>query len=148
MGRPLRMYEADAYYFVTARCFQSRLLLRPSPRMAEVLGGVLAKAAEKHDVELCGFVAASNHVHLLCRARDGALSDFMKYFLGNVAKKVGRLVDWRGQLWERRFSAEKVLDDDALEGRLRYILSHGVKEGLVRKPFRMAGPVLPAAAAR
>jgi REP element-mobilizing transposase RayT len=133
------MYEAEAYYFVTARCFQSRLLLRPTKQLTAALGGVLAKAAQLHDVDVCGFVAASNHVHLLCRVRDGALSDFMKYFLGNASKKVGRLVDWRGQLWERRFSAEKVLDDAALEGRLRYILSHGVKEGLVRKASEWPG---------
>lgn len=32
-----------------------------------------------------------------------------------------------------------MLDDDALEGRLRYILSHGVKECLVRKPSEWPG---------
>ena len=86
----MRMYEADAYYFVTARCFQSRLLLRPSRRLTEVLGGVLARAANRGNIDLCGFIAASNHVHLLCRARDGALSEFMKYFLCNASKKIGR----------------------------------------------------------
>ncbi|MBI5511378.1 MAG: hypothetical protein HY903_21680, partial [Deltaproteobacteria bacterium] len=34
----------------------------------------------------------------------------------------------------RRYDAEPVLDDDALVGRLRYILAHGVKEGLVARP--------------
>jgi hypothetical protein len=43
---------------------------------------------------------------------------------------VGRLVGWSGGFWERRYSAEPVLDDTALVGRLRYILAHGVKEGL------------------
>ncbi|MFT3839355.1 MAG: hypothetical protein QM723_20395 [Myxococcaceae bacterium] len=132
MGRPLRMYEDGSYYFVTARCFQSRLLLRPSALLNEVIGGVLARATKEAKVEVCGFVAASSHVHLLCRAQDGELSKFMKYFLGNVSKKVGRLVDWPCKLWERRFSAEPVLDKAALEGRLKYILAHGVKEGLVR----------------
>ncbi|MFT3842213.1 MAG: transposase [Myxococcaceae bacterium] len=133
MGRPLRMYGSDGYYFVTARCFQSRLLLRPSPQVNEVLGGVLARAAAQAKVEVCGFVAASSHVHLLCRARDGELSKFMRYFLCNVSKKVGRLVNWTGSFWERRFSAEPVLDKESLDGRLRYIIAHGVKEGLVRK---------------
>jgi REP element-mobilizing transposase RayT len=133
------MYEADAHYFVTVRCFQSRLLLRPSTRLASVLGGVLARAAKLTGVELCGFVAASNHVHLLCRARDGSLSDFMKYFLCNASKKIGRLVKWRGQLWERRFSAEQVIGEAALEKRLKYILAQGVKEGLVRKVSEWPG---------
>src|SRR5262249_60063443 len=30
-------------------------------------------------------------------------------------------------------SSEPILDDEALFGRLRYILAHGVKEGLVRR---------------
>ena len=57
----------------------------------------------------------------------------MKYFLGNVSKKAARLVDWSDKLWERRFHASAVLDPQALEGILKYILAHGVKEGLVRR---------------
>ncbi len=30
MGWPLRMFQEEGYYFVTSRCFQGRLLLRPS----------------------------------------------------------------------------------------------------------------------
>ncbi|MFT3838481.1 MAG: transposase [Myxococcaceae bacterium] len=107
--------------------------------MVEVIGGVLARATQKYPVQLCGFVAASNHVHLLCRAQDGALSKFMQYVLGNITRKAGRLVGWRGQLWERRFSAEQVLDPSALEGRLKYIISHGVKEGLVERVLDWPG---------
>ncbi len=133
MGRPLRMYSETGLYFVTARTYQSRLLLTPSPQLNGVLAGVLARAAAVTGVQLHAYVAFSNHVHLLVTAPGGALSDFMKYFLGNAARKVGRLVHWTGSLWQRRFSAEPVLDDAAAEGRLRYILAHGVKEGLVRR---------------
>ncbi len=132
MGRPLRMYKEDAIYFVTARVIQGRMLLRPSTDSNEVIGGVLARSVARHKVQLHAFVVTSNHVHLLLQARDGALSAFMQYLLGNLARKVGRLVNWRGTFWERRFSAEEVLDDAAALGRLRYILAHGVKEGLVR----------------
>lgn len=133
MGRHIRMYEQDGFFFVTARATQARLLLRPSADVNEVAGGVLARAVQRYDVEVYGYVFASNHVHLLVHARDGVLSRFMQYFLGNLARKVGRLVDWRGTFWERRFSAEPVLDDSAMEARLKYILAHGVKEGLVRR---------------
>ncbi|MFT3839205.1 MAG: hypothetical protein QM723_19645 [Myxococcaceae bacterium] len=101
--------------------------------MNEVIGGVLARATKTANVQLCGFVAASSHVHLLCRARDGELSKFMRFFLGNVSKKVGRLVGWSGNLWDRRFSAIPVLDDISLRRSLKYIVAHGVKEGLVRR---------------
>jgi REP element-mobilizing transposase RayT len=133
MGWPLRMFEPNEIYFVTARCFQGRLLLRPSPETNEVLGGVLARGARLSGVEVFAFVFASNHVHLLLRAPNGNLPRFMQYLRTNISKKVGWLVGWRGAFWERRYSAEPVLDDEALFGRVRYILSHGVKEHLVRR---------------
>jgi len=133
MAWPLRMYEPSGIYFVTARCFQGRLLLRPSRETNEVLGGVLARATRLAGVELFAFVFASNHLHLLVRAPKGNLPRFMQFLLANVSRKIGWLVGWRGAFWERRYSAEPVLDDEALFGRVRYILAHGVKEGLVRK---------------
>jgi REP element-mobilizing transposase RayT len=125
------MYEAGIPYFLTIRCLHGRLFLRPSERTNEVVGGVLARAARLAGVEVFAFVFASNHIHLLVRAPVGNISWFMQYLLTNISKKVGAVVGWRGAFWERRYSAEPVLDDEALLGRIRYILSHGVKEGLV-----------------
>ena len=133
MGWPLRMLVPNEIQFVTARCFQGRLFMRPSPRTNAVIGGTLARAARLHNVEVFGFVFASNHFHLLVRAADGTLPQFMKHLRTNISKKVGWLIGWRGSFWEHRYSAEPVLDDAALEGRIRYILAHGVKEGLVRR---------------
>jgi REP element-mobilizing transposase RayT len=115
------------------------MLLTPSTEVNELIGGVLARAVALTGVELHGFVVASNHVHLLVTAEGAMLSVFMQYFLGNVARKVGRITQWSGALWQRRFSAEVVLDDEAAVGRLSYILAHGVKEGLVRHPAEWPG---------
>jgi REP element-mobilizing transposase RayT len=139
MGRLQRMYSDTGMYFVTARTIQGRMLLRPTPETNEVVGGVLAKAVMLSGVELHGYVVLSNHVHLLVTARGAALSKCMQYFLGNTAKKVSKLVDWSGTFWERRFSAQPVLDDASSVERLNYILSHGVKEGLVRRPEEWPG---------
>ncbi|HSP77433.1 MAG TPA: transposase [Myxococcaceae bacterium] len=135
MGWPLRMFEEEGFYFVTSRCMQGRLLLRPCDEVNEVVGGVLARALQHSDgnVRLHGFTFVSNHFHLLVWARGTALSSFMQYLRSNLAKKVGRMVDWSGSFWERRYSAEPVLDDGALLRRLSYILAHGVKEGLVER---------------
>ena len=133
MGWPLRMFDVDGIYFVTVRCFQGRLLLRPSRQTNDVLAGVLARAARLSSIELFGFVFASNHFHLIVRAPQGNLPRFMQFFMTNVSKKVGWLVRWGGAFWERRYSAEPILDQESLFGRLRYLLAHGVKERLVRR---------------
>ena len=133
MPRPVRMLNALEIFFVTVRCFQGRYLLRPSPETNEVLGGVLSRAVRLHGVELFSFSVISSHIHLVVRAPRGNLPRFMQYLLTNVSKKVGRLVEWSGNFWERRYSAEPILDETALLERVRYVLSHGVKEGLVRR---------------
>jgi len=133
MSRPLRMLEASAIYLVTIRCLQGRLLLRPSPETYDVLGGVLARAVRLHGIELFVFNFASNHLHLIVRAPRGDLPQFMQYLLSNISKKVGTLVKWRGAFWERRYAAQPLLDEGALLEKVRYVLAHGVKEGLVRK---------------
>ena len=63
----------------------------------------------------------------------------MQYLRANLSRKVGGLVDWSGGFWERRYSAEPVLDDEALVGRLRYVLAHGVKESLVERSAEWPG---------
>lgn len=133
MGWPLRMFVSGEFYFVTVRCIQGRLLMRPSRETNEVLAGVLARAARLCSVELFAFVFASNHLHLVLRAPQGNLPRFMQFLLTNISKKVGWLSNWRGSFWERRYSAEPILDDEALFGRVRYVLAHGVKERLVRR---------------
>jgi REP element-mobilizing transposase RayT len=132
MARPLRILNSEEYFLATARCFQRRHLLRPSPETNEVLGGVLARAVRLYGVELLAFSFMSNHMHLVVRAPRGNLPAFMQYLLTNISKKVGRLVGWRGSFWERRYSAEPILDEAALLEKVAYVFSHGVKEGLVR----------------
>ena len=131
MGRPLRLFEPDGIYFVTGRCLQARLLMRPSERVNDIVGGVLAQAVHHLEVEVFAFVFLSNHFHMLIRSRENRIPAFMQFLRSNIARKVGYLVDWRGKFWDRRYDSEPVLDDDALIGRLRYILAHGVKEGLI-----------------
>ena len=131
MGYPLRVIDPDCIYFVTNRCAQGRLLITPSPRLNVLIGGVLAHACERYGVTLFAYVFASNHFHLLLKAPDGVLPAFMAYFQSNVAREVGRHIGWRGPFWHRRYSAEPVLDDDALIDRLAYAIGHGPKEFLV-----------------
>jgi REP element-mobilizing transposase RayT len=101
------MFIPGLEYFVTARCGQARYLMRPSHETNEVLGGVLARGARLFDVEVFAFAFQSNHLHLLVRAARRNLSRFMQFVLANVAKKVGRLVQWPGTFWERRYSADR-----------------------------------------
>lgn len=132
MAYPVRHFEPETIYFLTSRTTQSRLLMTPSPKVNELIGGILARAVRQCGVEVFAYVFTSNHFHAMVRAPSAiAMSKFMQRLQSNIAVKVGRLVGWRGRFFARRYSAEPIVDEQAHIERLVYILSHGVKEGLV-----------------
>jgi len=135
MPRPLRFILPGQMVEVTIRTQQSRLLLRPSKELNAAILAVLGRALHLYDVTLCGFAVLSNHAHFLLVPADGqALARFMQFVDCNISKAVGRLHDWRGALWERRYRAISVVDEASQVARLRYILAQGCAEGLVMRP--------------
>jgi len=133
--------EGGGLVEVTCRTIHSRFLLRPGLALNQIVVGVLGRAQWKYPTRVCGYVLASNHVHLLLDVDDaGQLSRFMRYVNSNLARKVGRLVGWHDKIWSRRYQAIVVSPEDAAQvARLRYILSHGVKENLVERVEQWPG---------
>jgi REP element-mobilizing transposase RayT len=137
MSRTLRFVpEGGALVEVTCRTIHGRLLLLPSQQLDEIVVGILARAQRTFQVRCCGYCFLANHYHLLLDVDSARqLSKFMGYVNSNLAREVGRLADWREKFWSRRYQAILVSAEDAAQvGRLRYILSHGPKEGLVERP--------------
>jgi REP element-mobilizing transposase RayT len=140
MAYPVRHFDPQTIYFITSRTMQSRFLMAPSDKANELIGGIVARAVRQCEVQLYAYVFTSNHFHLMVRAPSAiAMSKFMQRLQSNIAVKIGRLVDWRGRFFARRYSAEPIVDDDAQVERLTYILRHGVKEGLVSEVKRWPG---------
>jgi REP element-mobilizing transposase RayT len=142
MSRPLRFVPAQKTLIeVSTRTVQSRFLLRPSNALNEIVLGILGRAQEIYGVGLCGYVCLSSHYHLLLLVDTAKqLADFMGYFNSNLAREAGRLVDWREKFWSRRYRAIVVSGEEgAQRERLKYVLSHGAKEGLVGDPREWPG---------
>ena len=140
MARPLRYVTPGQVVEVTTRTIQGRLLLRPSAELNAAILAVLGRALAHHEVALHGFAVLSNHVHFLLTVADGrALASFMRFVNGNISTAVGRLHDWRGSLWSRRYRSIPVIDEASQVSRLRYLMAQGCKEGLVDSPLRWPG---------
>lgn len=132
MARPLRVLAPSTTWFVTTRCIDARLLLRPDAHVNAAVGLCLARACKRHPaITVLGFVAMSNHLHLLLVDEASQLSSFMELLLGTIARSVNRLRKRRGHVFERRFSAEPVLDPWALHERWLYLVLNPVRAGLV-----------------
>lgn len=142
MARRLRFIPpGGALVEVTCRTFQGCYLLKPSPAVNDAILGILGRAQRLYPVELHAFVFMSNHYHLLISVPDAcSLARFMGYLNSNLARELGRLRGWRDKFWSRRYQAIVVSEEDAAQiGRLKYLLSHGVKEGLVGHPAEWPG---------
>ena len=141
MSRRIRFHPPDSLVEVTCRTVQGRLLLQPTGRVADLCRGVLARAARLYPVRIHAFAFLGNHYHLLLTAASAQrLAAFMNYLNSNLAREIGRVVDWREKFWGRRYQAILVSDEEAAQvERLVYLLRHGSKENLVRSPADWPG---------
>jgi REP element-mobilizing transposase RayT len=134
MARRLRYAPPRSVVEVTTRTIQGRFLLRPSPALNTLILGIIGRAQAKYDIEIYAFAFLSNHFHMLLSPPSAkALSEFMNFIDGNIAKEAGRLHDWSDKFWARRYQSIVVADEAAQQDRLRYILAHGCKEDLVAR---------------
>ncbi len=123
------------------RTNESRLYLRPSKELNEAILAILGRALARHNVRLHAFVFLSNHWHALVTVPSGkALSGFLRDVHSGVAKAAQRINGVKGKVWQgKKATVIPVLDDEAQLRRLRYLLAHGTKEGLVASPTLWPG---------
>ena len=142
MPRKLRFVpEGGSLVEITCRVIGGEFLLEPCPAVNELIIGIIGRAQRLHDMEICSLVFLTSHYHLLVRAKDaGQLADFMGFVNSNISKEMNARLGRRGPFWGRRYDAILVSDEGAAQlARLRYQLSHGVKENLVEDPRHWPG---------
>ena len=146
MGRPLRRQPPGQPYLVTTRCHQARFFLRPDPELNRAVLEWLARAQGRFpDLRILAVSVLSNHLHLVVCDETGELAAWASYFFGNLARAVNHIRGRSGSCFERRYSAEPILDDESLLDRLIYVVANPVSAGLCRRARRWPGVVLYAA---
>ena len=142
MPRDLRyLTRPGALVELTVRTIQRRYLLRPGPRLNQLVVGVLAHAQQATGMRVHAIAVLSNHFHLLVSPSDTKqMADFMCLVGANLSKEVGRLHDWQGPMFDRRYASIPVSDEPRAQvARLRYLLEQGTKENLVLAPADWPG---------
>ena len=92
--RPLRHALPGWLYEISIRIAGEHLLLAPSPKLNEMILGVIGLAQQREGIAIHAFVVLSNHYHMLVSIPDrAALSGFQQFVNGNIAREVNRLLD-------------------------------------------------------
>jgi hypothetical protein len=87
---------------------QGRALLRPNTNLNRRIIGVIGRAQRLYGVKIhaIGYLSSylSNHGHELCSFDDVEQQAlFMQHVQCNLSKEIGRLHDWPGPMWGRRY---------------------------------------------
>lgn len=124
------------FFEITNKTFQDRFLLKPSKKSNDCILGILGRAVSLFpDVEIYAFTFLSDHFHLLIAVNSlDSMAGFMNHIKSCIARKVGKLWDWFGHFWDRRYRPIPIGDQAKLLNRFQYILGNGCKEGLVSRP--------------
>lgn len=93
---------------------------------------LLADAKERLPMRIVGYCLMSNHFHLvLWPHKDGDLSRFMQWLLTAHVRRYHRHYGGSGHVWQGRFKAFPIQEDEHLLTVLRYIERNALRADLV-----------------
>jgi putative transposase len=98
---------------------------------------LLADASERFSLRLLGYCLMPNHFHLVVWPReDGDLSRFMQWLLTSHVRRHHRHYQGSGHVWQGRFKAFPIQEDEHLLTVLRYVERNAVRANFTRKAER------------
>ena len=116
-------------------------LTKPSAELNLRIVGALARARERHSIEIFSGAFASSHFHLYFRAATVQdESNFMRDFTRKFSIESGHEHDWKAPTFTQRYHGAEVSEEPEVQiQRLTYHLSHGPKENLCDSPLDWPG---------
>ena len=95
----------------------------------------LKEAAERYDCAINAYVLMTNHIHLLATPKDkDGISRMMQYIGRRYVPHINHSYGTSGSLWEGRFKASLVSDDQYLLTCMRYIELNPVRADMAKSP--------------
>lgn len=133
MARPLRIEFAGALYHITSRGDRREDIYFDEldrKRWLEILG----EACERFNWTVHAYCQMTNHYHLLVETFDGNLSRGMRHLNGQYTQSVNRRYGLVGHLFQGRYKAILVQQEEYLLELSRYVVLNPVRAGMVKRP--------------
>jgi REP-associated tyrosine transposase len=95
----------------------------------------LNEGATRYQVDLHAYVLMSNHIHILATAYDSdGITRMMQYVGRHYVPYINHTYGTSGSLWEGRYKASLIHDEEYLLTCMRYIELNPVRANMVRSP--------------
>ncbi len=121
-------------YLITRRCLNRQFFLRPSKATNQLVGFLLAVAAERFHVEVHAFCVMSNHLHLVVTDPDACLPAFGRFLDSLIGRSMNAMLGRQEYFWgPPTFSAVALQSPADVLDKVAYTLANPVKAGLVRR---------------
>ncbi len=131
---------AHRTYLLTRRCTQRQFLLRPDAYVTQAFLYCLGAAAERYGISVHGWIAMSNHEHLLVRDNRGNLPEFLAYFHKLIAKTLNVHWDRAENFWAAEQPSAVYLPTRTTRfEKLIYLLVNPVADDLVERAVDWPG---------
>ncbi len=131
MPRTARASVGGYYYHVLNRGnARSRVFHQPDDYAAFIQ--IIGESSVRLPLELLAYCLMPNHFHLVLRpSADGDLSRWMQWLLTTHVRRYLKYYGHSGHVWQGRFKAFPIEDDDHLVTVVRYVERNPLRAGLV-----------------
>jgi putative transposase len=127
--QPRSVLPDRGIYHVTARGVDRSLIVRDEIDR-DALHELVIKAQRRFGLRYDAYCLMSSHFHLIVRATLTSLSAGMHWLNGVYAQRFNRRHNRTGHLFENRFSARIMKDEEHWLESCRYVLENPVEAGL------------------
>jgi len=134
MPREARMKSSTGIYHVIMRGVNKQMIFEEDEDKLRFLQ-TLSKYKKVSQYQIFSYCLMDNHVHLLIKESDEALSVFMKRICTSYVRWFNNKYERIGHLFQARFQSEVVENPVSFLKVLRYIHQNPLKAGLVENVF-------------
>lgn len=132
--RPRRELPDTGTFHITARGV-NRSLIAFDDVDFQALQSLVLNAAERWGWDYDVYCLMGTHFHLVVPAPMAKISAAMHWLMGIYAQRINRRHSRTGHLFENRFSAWVIRDEEHWRNTCRYVLENPVKAGLCESPL-------------
>ena len=133
MSRPLRIAYPGAFYHVTSRGNEQKVIYK-TQRDREKFLFYLESATERYGAVIHAYCLMSSHYHILMETTEGNLSQIMRHINGAYTNYFNTKRKRAGHLFQGRYKAILVEKDAYALELSRYIHLNPVRAGMVKRP--------------